>query len=43
MRAATWQGRRDVRVERVPDPLIQEAALAIVGVTHLPLVVVLTP
>lgn len=33
MRAVTWQGRRDVRVEDVPDPRIQEPTDAIVEVT----------
>jgi threonine dehydrogenase-like Zn-dependent dehydrogenase len=33
MRAVTWQGKRDVRVETVPDPVIQEATDAIVRVT----------
>lgn len=43
MRAVTWQGKRDVRVEEVPDRVIQEPTPAIVGVTHLAVVVVLTP
>lgn len=33
MRALTWQGRRDVRVETVPDPVIQEPTDAIIRVT----------
>jgi len=33
MRAVTWQGRRDVRVEEVPDPRIQQPNDAIVKVT----------
>ena len=33
MRALTWQGKRDVRVETVPDPTIQEPTDAIVRVT----------
>jgi threonine dehydrogenase-like Zn-dependent dehydrogenase len=33
MRALTWQGRRDVRVENVPDPRIQEPTDAIIKVT----------
>ena len=33
MKALTWHGRRDVRVEDVPDPRIQEANDAIVKVT----------
>ena len=33
MRAVTWQGRRDVRVEDVPDPTIQESTDAIIRVT----------
>jgi threonine dehydrogenase-like Zn-dependent dehydrogenase len=33
MRAVTWQGRRDVRVETVPDPTIQEPTDAIVRIT----------
>lgn len=33
MRAVTWQGERDVRVENVPDPVIQERTDAIVHVT----------
>ncbi|OAR27035.1 glutathione-dependent formaldehyde dehydrogenase [Streptomyces sp. ERV7] len=33
MRAVTWQGRRNVRVETVPDPVIQERTDAIVRVT----------
>ena len=33
MKALTWQGKRDVRVETVPDPKIQEPTDAIVRVT----------
>jgi threonine dehydrogenase-like Zn-dependent dehydrogenase len=33
MRAVTWHGKRDVRVESVPDPVIQEPTDAIVEVT----------
>ena len=33
MKAVTWQGKRDVRVEDVPDPQIQEPTDAIVRVT----------
>jgi threonine dehydrogenase-like Zn-dependent dehydrogenase len=33
MRAVTWQGRRDIRVETVPDPAIQEPTDAIVRMT----------
>jgi threonine dehydrogenase-like Zn-dependent dehydrogenase len=33
MRAVTWQGKRDVRVETVPDPTIQEPTDAVVRVT----------
>ena len=33
MRAVTWQGRRDVRVEQVPDPRIEESTDAIVRIT----------
>jgi threonine dehydrogenase-like Zn-dependent dehydrogenase len=33
MKAVTWQGRRDVRVETVPDPTIQEPTDAIVRIT----------
>ncbi|WP_217913875.1 zinc-dependent alcohol dehydrogenase [Miltoncostaea marina] len=33
MRAVTWQGRRDVRVEEVPDPQIQEPTDVIVEIT----------
>jgi threonine dehydrogenase-like Zn-dependent dehydrogenase len=33
MRAVTWQGKRDVRVETVPDPKIEQATDAIVEVT----------
>ncbi|REF01083.1 zinc-dependent alcohol dehydrogenase [Thermomonospora umbrina] len=33
MKALTWHGRRDVRVERVPDPSIKEPTDAIVRIT----------
>ncbi|MEU2250536.1 alcohol dehydrogenase catalytic domain-containing protein [Streptomyces sp. NPDC019224] len=33
MRALTWQGKRDVRVETVPDPVIQEPTDIIIRVT----------
>ncbi|MBV9512640.1 MAG: alcohol dehydrogenase catalytic domain-containing protein, partial [Mycobacteriaceae bacterium] len=33
MRAVTWQGRRKVAVENVPDPLIKESTDAIIRVT----------
>jgi threonine dehydrogenase-like Zn-dependent dehydrogenase len=33
MRAAVWHGKRDVRVETVPDPTIQEPTDAIVRIT----------
>lgn len=33
MRAATWQGVRDVRIEDVPDPKIEEPTDAIIQVT----------
>jgi len=33
MKAVTWQGRRDVRVESVPDPKIEQPTDAIVEVT----------
>ncbi|MFI7606146.1 zinc-dependent alcohol dehydrogenase [Micromonospora sp. NPDC049366] len=33
MKALTWQGRRDVRVEEVPDPRIEEPTDAIVRIT----------
>jgi len=33
MRALTWQGRRDVRVDDVPDPTIQHPTDAIVRIT----------
>jgi threonine dehydrogenase-like Zn-dependent dehydrogenase len=33
MKALTWQGRRDVRVEEVPDPRIQDPTDAIIRVT----------
>ena len=33
MRAVTWQGKRDVRVEDVPDPTIEQPTDAIVRIT----------
>jgi threonine dehydrogenase-like Zn-dependent dehydrogenase len=33
MKAVTWHGKRDVRVETVPDPVIQEPTDAIIRVT----------
>jgi len=33
MKAVTWQGKRDVRVENVPDPELQEPTDAIIRVT----------
>ena len=33
MKAVTWQGKRDVRVEDVPDPAIEEPTDAIIKVT----------
>ena len=33
MRAVTWHGRRDVRVEHVPDPKIEEDTDAVIRVT----------
>ncbi|MBC2900441.1 alcohol dehydrogenase catalytic domain-containing protein [Streptomyces cupreus] len=33
MKAVTWQGKRDVRVENVPDPTIQEPTDAVVRIT----------
>ncbi|WLW50753.1 zinc-dependent alcohol dehydrogenase [Streptomyces sp. YU58] len=33
MKAVTWQGKRDVRVESVPDPEIQEPTDAVIRVT----------
>ncbi len=33
MKALTWQGKRDVRVEEVPDPVIQDPTDAIVRIT----------
>ena len=33
MKAVTWQGRRDMRVEDVPDPILKEPTDAIVRVT----------
>jgi len=33
MKAVTWQGKRDVRVESVPDPKIEEPTDAIIEVT----------
>src|SRR3954469_16672973 len=33
MKAVTWHGKRDVRVEEVPDPVIKEPTDAIIRVT----------
>ncbi|MGQ4402882.1 alcohol dehydrogenase catalytic domain-containing protein [Streptomyces hayashii] len=33
MKAVTWQGKRDVRVDTVPDPTIQEPTDAVIRVT----------
>ena len=33
MKAVTWHGRRDVRVEEVPDPKLEEPTDAIIKVT----------
>jgi threonine dehydrogenase-like Zn-dependent dehydrogenase len=33
MKAVTWQGRRDMRVEEVPDPILKEPTDAIIKVT----------
>ena len=33
MKAVTWQGKRDVRVEEVPDPKIEEPTDAIIKIT----------
>jgi threonine dehydrogenase-like Zn-dependent dehydrogenase len=33
MKAVTWQGKRDIRVEEVPDPTIQEPTDVIIEVT----------
>ena len=33
MRAVTWHGKRDVRVDTVPDPKIEEPTDAIVRIT----------
>ncbi|MFI5967364.1 zinc-dependent alcohol dehydrogenase [Streptomyces asoensis] len=33
MKAVTWQGKRDVRVETVPDPKIQEPTDAVIRIT----------
>ncbi|GAA1425588.1 zinc-dependent alcohol dehydrogenase [Streptomyces thermospinosisporus] len=33
MKAVTWQGKRDVRVENVPDPKIEEPTDAIIRIT----------
>ena len=33
MKAVTWQGKRDVRVENVPDPKIQEPTDAVIRIT----------
>ena len=36
MKALTWHGRRDVRVDEVPDPTIQLPTDAIVQITSTP-------
>ena len=33
MKALTWHGKRDVRVDNVPDPTIQEPNDAVVRIT----------
>jgi threonine dehydrogenase-like Zn-dependent dehydrogenase len=33
MRSATWHGKRDVRVDTVPDPAIKDATEVIVQIT----------
>ena len=33
MRALTWHGKRDVRIDTVPDPSIEEPTDAIVRIT----------
>lgn len=33
MKAVTWQGKRDISVEEVPDPVIQEPTDAIIKIT----------
>lgn len=33
MKAVTWHGKRDVRVEQVPDPIIEQSTDAIIEVT----------
>lgn len=33
MKAVTWQGRRDVRVEDVPDPRIEKPTDAVIRIT----------
>jgi Alcohol dehydrogenase GroES-associated len=33
MKAVTWHGRRDVRVDEVPDPTIEQPTDAIIRVT----------
>jgi threonine dehydrogenase-like Zn-dependent dehydrogenase len=33
MRAVTWQGKRDVRVEEVPDPRVEEPTDAVIRIT----------
>ena len=33
MKAVTWHGRRDVRVDEVPDPAIKEPTDAVIRVT----------
>lgn len=33
MKAVTWHGKRDVRVDTVPDPKVEESTDAIIEVT----------
>jgi threonine dehydrogenase-like Zn-dependent dehydrogenase len=33
MKAVTWQGKKDIRVEEVPDPTIQEPTDAVIRIT----------
>lgn len=33
MKALTWHGKRDVRVETVPDPIMEQSTDAIVQIT----------
>ena len=36
MRAVTWHGKRDVRVDNVPDPTIEQPSDAIIRLTNEP-------